>query len=58
MQLVMYPVAAHSFKDFEPIAVLLERELVDVGIARERIASVSELHMLHLDGTAADRPRE
>jgi hypothetical protein len=43
--LVLSKLAAGRLKDFELIAVLLDRELVDLAIARERIASVPDLPM-------------
>ena len=43
--LVLSKLAAGRLKDYELIAVLLDRDLADLGVVRERIASVSDLHM-------------
>lgn len=43
--LVLSKLAAGRLKDYELIAVLLDRTLADLGVVRERIASVPDLHM-------------
>jgi hypothetical protein len=43
--LVLSKLAAGRLKDYELVAVLVDRELVDLGVVRERIASVADLHM-------------
>lgn len=43
--LVLSKLAAGRLKDYELVAVLLARGLADLGVVRERIASVPDLHM-------------
>jgi len=43
--LVLSKLAAGRLKDYELIAVLLDRELADLAITRARIAAVPDLHM-------------
>jgi hypothetical protein len=43
--LVLSKLAAGRLKDYELVAVLLDRGLADLGVVRERIASVLDLHM-------------
>lgn len=43
--LVLSKLAAGRLKDYELIAVLLDRKLADLAITRARIAAVSDLHM-------------
>lgn len=43
--LVLSKLAAGRLKDYELVAVLLDRRLADLGVVRERIAAVSDLHM-------------
>lgn len=43
--LVLSKLAAGRLKDYEMIAVLLRRSLADLGVVRERIGTVSDLHM-------------
>ena len=43
--LVLSKLAAGRLKDYELIAVLLDRTLADVAIVRDRIAGVFDLHM-------------
>lgn len=43
--LVLSKLAAGRLKDYELIAVLLDRALADVAVVRDRIAAVFDLHM-------------
>lgn len=43
--LVLSKLAAGRLKDYELIAVLLDRQLADLATTRARIAAVSDLHM-------------
>lgn len=43
--LVLSKLVAGRLKDYELVAVLFQRALADLGVIRERIASVPDLHM-------------
>lgn len=55
--LVLSKLAAGRLKDYELIAILLDRKLADLDAVRDRIAAVSDLRMRAVRAAAADRAR-